>query len=694
MSFLETTVGLIILRCDNYLENRGVRDGLLRFPSLQKVVTRISDDDIKQWVEADPENKKSKNKKKADLQEVRYLTLLEMLGGGTVMQSLLDLSIALFSYPEFGAYLTTYFGYSVNLHLAFMLENIEFPSEDEILKAAEAAKTLMYVNKKHSPLQYAELTLDERSYGYLFGSDVMNALIEGATTRFFYSKDGKKLNDVFVNRDILEQAVSFFEKKGKILQLSGKGGRRFLTKKLACALKKDFLFVNLPDLLNESGKERIDEFIEALIREARFDDAGICFYGISEGFLKGATESGTTHLSRDLEVLEYLVFRSVKNAGMPLVLCTDTSRQLLSEPDMGEYILLELPATTGYEDRKELWGKFAKLYGLSLDAESFAMRYSLNASETARLVKGFLERRPDATEIGSREEALFTKICMQRAEREVDGGVGRIIYPDIHLDDVKLKPECRAVLDDVITGIRKSGMILDEWGLRKNYPYGRSISLLLAGPPGTGKTMTANAISGELGLPLYQVNLSNVVDKYIGETEKNLEKAFAFAEKTDVILFFDEADALFGTRSEVHDSKDRYANTQVSYLLQRMEAYDGVVIMATNIKTNIDSAFMRRIRYVLHYENPDEELRRQIWESCLNDSIPHEDIDFDYLASQFKTFTGSVIKTVFLNACACAADRDEKLSMVHLLHALRHELKKGSAVAFTSEALGKYGYLK
>ncbi len=691
MSFLETTVGLIILRCDNYLENRGVKGGLLGFPPLQSVVTRITDDDLKQWVEADP-NKKAKNKKKADPQEVRYLTLLEMLGGGTVMQSLLDLSIALFSYPEFGAYLTTYFGYSVNLHLAFLLENIEFPTEDEIQKAAEGARTLMYVNKKQSPLQYSELTLDERSYGYLFGSDDMNALLEGATTRFFHAKDGKKLNDVYVNEDILDQAVSFFEKKGRTLQLSGKGGRRFLTKKLACELKKDFLFVNLPEFLSECGRERIDEYIEALIREARFDEAGICFYGISEGFIKGPAEAGSGSLTRDLEMLEYMAFRPVMDAGIPVVMCTDATRQLLSEPDMGEYLLLELPITIGYDERKILWEKFAGFYKLSLDAESFAMRYNLNASEISRLVKGFLERSPGTKEIGDKETALFTKICMQRAEREVAGGVGRIIYPDIRLDDVKLKPENRAVIDDVITSIKKSGVILDEWGLRKSYPYGRSISLLLAGPPGTGKTMTANAISGELGLPLYQVNLSNVVDKYIGETEKNLEKAFAFAEKSDVVLFFDEADALFGTRSEVHDSKDRYANTQVSYLLQRMESYDGVVIMATNIKTNIDSAFMRRIRYALHYENPDEELRRQIWESCLTDKIPHEDIDFDYLASQFKTFTGSVIKTVFLNACACAADRGEKLSMVHLVHALRHELQKSSAVAFTIEALGKYGY--
>ena len=282
---------------------------------------------------------------------------------------------------------------------------------------------------------------------------------------------------------------------------------------------------------------------------------------------------------------------------------------------------------------------------------------------------------------------------MQRIGAGDARSIGHVIYPALKLDNVKVKPAVRSVLNDVVEGIRKSPMILESWGLRDNYPYGRSVSLLLSGPPGTGKTMTANAIAGELSIPLYQVNLSSIVDKYIGETEKNLEKAFQFAEKTDSVLFFDEADALFGTRSEVHDSKDRYANTEISYLLQRIEAFDGIVIMATNIKGNIDPAFLRRIRYVIHYENPDEGLRREIWESCLTEGIPHKDIDFDYLASQFDTFTGSVIKTVFLNACAYAAGRNEELGMPHLIHAVRHELEKTSTVAFSSDTLGKYAYL-
>ena len=214
----------------------------------------------------------------------------------------------------------------------------------------------------------------------------------------------------------------------------------------------------------------------------------------------------------------------------------------------------------------------------------------------------------------------------------------------------------------------------------------------MSGPPGTGKTMSANAIAGELSLPLYQVNLSNVVDKYIGETEKNLEKAFSFAEKNSVVLFFDEADALFGTRSEVHDSIDRYANNEIAYLLQRIESYDGIVLMATNKKGNIDPAFMRRIRYVVHFDKPDEEIRRQIWQGCLKDTVPYKDIDVEYLASQFDTYTGSIIKTIFLNACTMAAG-DGNLTMKHIIHAIKQEMEKETTVGFEVDTLGKYAYL-
>lgn len=164
----------------------------------------------------------------------------------------------------------------------------------------------------------------------------------------------------------------------------------------------------------------------------------------------------------------------------------------------------------------------------------------------------------------------------------------------------------------------------DEWNLESRYSYGKNVSALFYGPPGTGKTMAVHVIANMLNLPLYRIDLSQVVDKYIGETEKRLEEIFNAAEKNNTVLFFDEADAIFGKRSDVHEAKDKYANTEVSYILQRIEQYDGIVILATNYRKNIDEAFMRRIRYVVEFSLPDARLRKELWKSSFSDEIPTE----------------------------------------------------------------------
>ncbi len=711
MTFLETVTALIVLRCEGYLEETTGQGGLGKYPSLRLFVSRLSDEALKQWARTEDTADKP-DKEETDFGQIiendaeirtiqvkRYKAVLKMLGGSRIMQSFLDLELALFSFPEFGAYLTENFGYSVNLHLACLLEGVLFPSAEEMQSMYTLAKKLCHTDPAASPRQYAELVLDERAMGFMFGSDELNPVICGFTTMFDPAGEGDELHDAFVHTKLVEEGIDFFRNGGKVLQLTGKGGRRFLAKHIAKGLSRCFLFLNIADFFREAGKDRMEELKGALIREAVFDNAGICLYGITDDFLLGGDEENR-RLQRDLEVLERVLLKPVWREGIPLILCTDSGRALIRTISPGEYLLAELPAETDYESRCRLWSGFASIYGLSLDAERLAMRYRLNASEISAMIRAYIERRPskkgeknEPEETGAGQESLFARLCIQRAEAEDGKNVGRVVYPDLRLEDVKVKPQIRSILNDAVDGIRTSPKVLDTWGLRKNYPYGRCVSILLSGPPGTGKTMTANAVAGELSLPLYQINLSNIMDKYIGETEKNLEKAFRFAEKTDSVLFFDEADALFGARSEVHDAKDRYANTEISYLLQRIEAYDGVVIMATNIMGNIDPAFLRRIRYVVRYDNPDESLRREIWEGCLTEGLPHGEIDLDYLAKQFDTFTGSMIKTVFLNACAGAAGRDEILGMPHLIHAIRQELEKTQTVGFKGDTLGKYSYL-
>ncbi|MBQ6886965.1 MAG: ATP-binding protein [Lachnospiraceae bacterium] len=227
--------------------------------------------------------------------------------------------------------------------------------------------------------------------------------------------------------------------------------------------------------------------------------------------------------------------------------------------------------------------------------------------------------------------------------------------------------------------------------MEKKFSYGRNVSALFVGAPGTGKTMAVHVLSSMLNLPLYKIDLSQVVDKYIGETEKKLEEIFNLAEKSNTILFFDEADSIFGKRSEVNDSKDRYANTEVSYILQRIEQYDGIVILASNYKKNIDEAFMRRMRYLVEFPIPDVETRKEIWRSSFTEQVPKEELDFDFLAENFE-LSGGIIKNIVLNAIFSAAQQGKEVEMIHILESLKNEKAKIGKPMIKKD-FAKYEYL-
>lgn len=215
-------------------------------------------------------------------------------------------------------------------------------------------------------------------------------------------------------------------------------------------------------------------------------------------------------------------------------------------------------------------------------------------------------------------------------------------------------------------------------GLRAHAGPGSGTAALFTGPSGTGKTMAAGILAGSLGLELYRVDLAGVVSKYIGETEKNLARVFAAAAATDAVLFFDEADALFGKRTEVRDAHDRYANVEVSYLLQRIEQHDGVVVLATNLRKNIDEAFLRRLQFVVEFPLPDRDHRRQIWQRMFPAAAPLDPaLDLDLLADRFELSGGS-IRNVAVEAAFAAAAGGCPIGVDHVWTALRHEhLKLG-----------------
>ena len=287
------------------------------------------------------------------------------------------------------------------------------------------------------------------------------------------------------------------------------------------------------------------------------------------------------------------------------------------------------------------------------------------------------------------EEREIFKLCYQVLD---DGRYENIRMVDTSFtwDDLQLQQSLKDTLKAICAQVEHQGRVLDEWGLRRRYPYGRCVSVLMSGPPGTGKTMTAQVLASVLGLELHKVDLSQIVDKYIGETEKRLKQVFDQAEKSNMILFFDEADALLGKRSEVKDSKDKYANTEVAYLLQRMEEYRGIVLMATNQAGHMDSAFLRRFRYHMVFVLPDEEMRKALWQDALA-GIPVEGVQLDYLARQFE-LSGAQIKNIALNAAYRAAADGGMLHMVHLVQAIFQEFHKEGKVMLSSD-FGEYGIM-
>jgi SpoVK/Ycf46/Vps4 family AAA+-type ATPase len=260
-----------------------------------------------------------------------------------------------------------------------------------------------------------------------------------------------------------------------------------------------------------------------------------------------------------------------------------------------------------------------------------------------------------------------------RSRPQLDG-LGQRIEPSADWAELVLPPERLDALHQLAAQVRRRSVVYDDWGFGKRGSRGLGISALFAGPSGTGKTMAAEVIARELRLDLYRIDLSAVVSKYIGETEKNLRRVFDAAERGGAVLLFDEADALFGKRTEVQDSHDRFANIEVSYLLQRMEAYAGLAILTTNMRAALDDAFVRRLRFVVEFPFPDAPQRAEIWRRVFPAGVPLAELNFDALARM--DIAGGNIRNVALGAAFLAADAEEPVGPTHLIAAARTEYAK------------------
>ncbi len=393
---------------------------------------------------------------------------------------------------------------------------------------------------------------------------------------------------------------------------------------------------------------------------------------------------------------------SVQARSVELSLYRETLHQAMQEYPVVSFVPLTLDANQpdgtllsasrlvridfcrpSYVLRHALWDQALASYAHSLNGAiaDIAGRFRLTEQQIAEAALDAhhraAQRPPGAQEITC--EDLFASARARTADQM--RGQAKKVEARRDWQDLILPDDQIAQLHELCDQMKYRHTVLGEWGFDRKLSMGKGLNALFAGPSGTGKTMAAEVIARDLGLDLFKIDLSTVMSKYVGETEKNLERIFAAAHNSNAILFFDEADALFGKRSEVRDAHDRYANVEISYLLQRMEEYEGLVILTSNLSQNMDDAFVRRMHFTVEFPYPEEEDRRRIWEIAFPAQAPlSPDIDLDLLSERYR-LTGGNIRNVALTAAFLAARDGGIIDMNHLLWATRREYQKMGRLA-------------
>ena len=410
----------------------------------------------------------------------------------------------------------------------------------------------------------------------------------------------------------------------------------------------------------------LDALLRLWDREAALSGAALLVDAARLGFAAGGADGGGDDPARG-EALARLV-ESVRG---PLLVATPHRLAAGSRPRLE----VEVGPPDGREQKRiweEVLGDAAGAFDGAIERVAGQFRLDLAALREAGLEAAGAAAAA-AGEGGCGLDAVLWRACRART-RPALGALARRLEPRATSDDLVLPARQRAVLARLAAQVRQRHRVYESWGFAAKSGRGLGISALFTGASGTGKTMAAEVLAGELELDLYRIDLSAVVSKYIGETEKNLARVFDAAEGGGAILLFDEADALFGKRSEVKDSHDRYANIEIGYLLQRMEEYRGLAILTTNRRDALDSAFLRRLRFVVEFPFPDADARAEIWRRVFPPETPTAGLDAAKLARL--TVAGGSIRNIALTAAFAAADEGGPVRMPHLLGAARLELEK------------------
>jgi SpoVK/Ycf46/Vps4 family AAA+-type ATPase len=518
------------------------------------------------------------------------------------------------------------------------------------------------------------LQVDQRIADYLLGSDRLDGVLlpfaQLITPR-------AQLADLILAdgfRDRLGHLLNWYRTqegtpRGLILCFRGPAGmgQRAVAEALCGELSIPMLTVDLA--LAAADELSISTVVNMASREALLQGAALYCEGFeNEGARRALASTLTSH-------------------PRLTILASEQTWDLKDPLGQIPFICVEFPIPA-YPLREQLWQvhlKVAATTATAADLRALASKFRFGEEQirdAVAIAQGLARwRDPEVGQITT--EDLYA--AARTRSNQTLTRLARKIHPKYTWADIVLPPDQIIQLREVCACVKHKPTVYGEWGFERKLSLSTGLNVLFAGLSGTGKTMSAEIIAGELGLDLYKIDLSTVVSKYIGETEKNLSRIFGEAETSNAVLFFDEADALFGKRSEVRDSHDRYANIEISYLLQRMEEYDGIAILATNLRSNLDDAFARRMHFTVEFPFPEEEHRRRIWEITFPPETPRAaDIDFDFMARQFK-ISGGHIRNIIVGAAFLAAEDGKIIGMEHLIRATRREHQKMGKLLVESE---------